>query len=241
MNQSSSSTATPESVQAAITQTLAQLRLYEEQHGRTPSSVALLAVSKTKPISLIKAALAAGQRDFGENYLDEALEKISKLGEEPCRWHFIGQIQSNKTALIASHFDWVHGIDREKIASRLAAQRPEHLPPLNCCIQLNIDEETSKAGVLAEQLPALCQHIMALPRLRLRGLMCIPAPRQDFEQQRTIFHAISSELNHLKSDYPELDTLSMGMSADTEAAVAEGSTMVRIGTALFGARAKKQN
>jgi len=241
VNQSSSSTSTPESVQSAITQTLAQLRVFEERHGREKSSVSLLAVSKTKPISLIKAAIAAGQRDFGENYLDEALEKIEGLAQEPCIWHFIGQIQSNKTALIASQFDWVHGIDREKIASRLAAQRPEHLAPLNCCIQLNIDEETSKAGVQAEQLPALCRHIMTLPQLKLRGLMCIPAPRQDFEKQREIFRQIRLQLDHMQSEFPELDTLSMGMSADTEAAVAEGSTMVRIGTALFGARPKREN
>ena len=241
MNQNSSST--PESVQTAITQTLAQLRLFEERHGRTPSSVSLLAVSKTKPVSLIEAALATGQRDFGENYLDEALEKIKALADKPhpCIWHFIGQIQSNKTSLIASHFDWVHGVDREKIATRLAAQRPEHLAPLNCCIQLNIDQETSKAGVLPDQLPTLCRHIMALPQLRLRGLMCIPAPREDFEQQRAIFREINLQLNHLQTEYPQLDTLSMGMSGDTEAAVAEGSTMVRIGTALFGARPKKEN
>jgi len=239
VNQNSSPAATPESVQSAITQTLAQLRALEERHGRAQSSVSLLAVSKTKPSSLIKAALAAGQHDFGENYLDEALEKISELAGEPCIWHFIGQIQSNKTALISSHFDWVHGIDREKIATRLAAQRPEHLAPLNCCIQLNIDQETSKAGVLAEQLPALCQHIMTLPQLRLRGLMCIPAPRENFEQQRAIFREVCQQLNRLQAQYPDLDTLSMGMSADTEAAVAEGSTMVRIGTALFGARPKK--
>jgi len=224
-------------VQDAIFRARRQIDSFEQQYARPSGSVALMAVSKTKPVAMIRAAIAAGQRDFGENYLDEALLKIAELKDEPCTWHFIGQIQSNKTASIASHFDWVHGIDREKIATRLSAQRPQELPPLDCCIQLNIDQEATKAGITPDALPALCQHISQLPRLRLRGLMCIPAPRNDLQGQRQLFNEVTRAMHNLQESFPGIDTLSMGMSGDLEAAIAEGSTMVRLGTALFGARA----
>ncbi len=230
---------TPEQIQQAIKSIREQIDAFQQRYDSAAPDVTLLAVSKTKPVELIRAAMAAGQRDFGENYLDEALTKIETIGREACTWHFIGQIQSNKTAAIAANFDWVHGIDRDKIATRLAAQRPDSLPPLNCCIQLNIDDEDTKAGVQPEQLPDLCAHIAELPQLALRGVMCIPAPRTELDEQRALFREVTRALYDIKASYPHLDTLSMGMSGDLEAAVAEGSTLVRIGTALFGARPAK--
>lgn len=225
-------------VTTALQSTRQQLQELEVRYEREPGSVALLAVSKTKPVSAIHEAIAAGQRDFGENYVDEAVGKIAELNDqhEDLSWHYIGQIQSNKTRLIAANFDWVHGIDRAKIATRLSEQRDAGKPPLNCCIQLNIDLEQSKAGIVPQQLPELCQHFQTLPNLQLRGLMCIPAPRSELGEQRELFHQVARELQQLQGDFPQLDTLSMGMSADIEAAVAEGSTMVRVGTAIFGAR-----
>lgn len=230
---------TADDIQQAIRATRKQIAEFQQRYEHAAQDVALLAVSKTKPVELIRAAMDAGQQDFGENYLDEALTKIATIGRDACIWHFIGQIQSNKTAAIAANFDWVHGIDRTKIATRLAAQRPESAAPLNCCIQLNIDCETTKAGVQPADLPALCEHIAGLPQLNLRGLMCIPAPRDDLPGQRELFRQVTQALRNLHSSHPQLDTLSMGMSGDLEAAIAEGSTMVRIGTALFGARAQK--
>lgn len=225
-------------VALALRETLQQLEQLQSNYSREPGSVGLLAVSKTKPVSAIREAIAVGQRDFGENYVDEAVNKIEELAEEAknCRWHYIGQIQSNKTRLIANHFDWVHGIDRAKIATRLSQQRDPALTPLNCCIQLNIDREESKAGVQPQDLAELCRHFNGLSNLRLRGLMCIPAPRSELEQQRELFRQVAAELRSLQAEFTQLDTLSMGMSADIEAAVAEGSTMVRVGTAIFGAR-----
>lgn len=227
-----------DNVATALQDTLHQLEQLQEKYGREPGSVALLAVSKTKPVTAIREAMAVGQRDFGENYVDEAVAKIDELRKESssCCWHYIGQIQSNKTRLIANYFDWVHGIDRAKIATRLSQQRDAGLPPLNCCIQLNLDREASKAGVQPHELPELCRHFSGLANLRLRGLMCIPAPRTELEEQRELFRQVASELHTLQAEFPDLDTLSMGMSADIEAAVAEGSTMVRVGTAIFGAR-----
>lgn len=233
---------TGHSVSEALSSTRARLEQWERDYKRPPGSVTLLAVSKTKPLEAIREAMAAGQLDFGENYVDEAVQKIVELKNgahetsAACRWHFIGQIQSNKTKLIANHFDWVHGIDRAKIATRLSDQRDSSLEPLNCCIQLNLDQEASKAGVLPADLPGLCDHFKDLPNLRLRGLMCIPAPREQLAEQRALFHQVATCLDGLQVVFPELDTLSMGMSADIEAAVAEGSTMVRVGTAIFGAR-----
>lgn len=193
----------------------------------------LLAVSKTQPAEAIREAFDAGLRDFGENYLQEALEKQADLADLPLRWHFIGPIQSNKTKAIAEHFDWVHSVDRLKIAQRLSEQRPDALGPLNICIQVNVSGEASKSGCSPEAVAALAETIATLPRLRLRGLMTIPAPTENPVEQRQAF----ARLRRLKETLgADLDTLSMGMSQDLEAAIAEGATWVRIGTALFGAR-----
>ena len=198
--------------------------------GRNPQEVTLIAVSKTRPASAIRDAWAAGIRHVGENYLQEALDKQAQLSELPLVWHFIGPIQSNKTKSIAEHFDWVHGVDRLKIARRLSEQRPADLPPLNICLQVNISREPSKSGVLPEELAALAAEVATLPNLKLRGLMAIPAPASDSEGRRAPLKALREAL-HLP-----LDTLSMGMSDDLTEAVQEGATQVRIGTALFGER-----
>jgi len=200
---------------------------------RDPASVGLLAVSKTKPASDLREAYTAGLRDFGENYLQEALGKQLELSDLPLCWHFIGPIQSNKTRAIAENFDWVHSVDRLKIAQRLSEQRPEALEPLNICIQVNVSGEASKSGCTPQDLPALAAAIMSLPRLRLRGLMAIPEPTDDPAAQNASFAAVRTLQEQL---HLPLDTLSMGMSHDLEAAVAQGATWVRIGTALFGAR-----
>jgi len=207
-----------------------------QQFGRERGSVQLLAVSKTKPISAIREAAACGQRHFGENYLQEALEKIEALGDDALVWHFIGPIQANKTAAIARHFSWVHTIDRLKIAQRLNDQRPASLPSLNVCLQVNSSDEASKSGITLEELPELATAVSRLPQLRLRGLMTIPAPEHNFENQRRPFCKVREALEQLNSDGYALDTLSMGMSNDMEAAIAEGATLVRIGSALFGRR-----
>lgn len=200
---------------------------------RDPASVGLLAVSKTKPASDLREAYDAGLRDFGENYLQEALGKQAELSDLPLIWHFIGPIQSNKTRAIAEHFAWVHSVDRLKIAQRLSEQRPPVLPPLNICIQVNVSGEASKSGCSPEDLPALAQAISVLPNLKLRGLMAIPEPTDDRDEQNASFAAVSTLQAQLGLP---LDTLSMGMSHDLEAAIAQGATWVRIGTALFGAR-----
>ncbi|WP_460046525.1 YggS family pyridoxal phosphate-dependent enzyme [Pseudomonas sp. S2_H01] len=200
---------------------------------RDPGSVGLLAVSKTKPASDLREAYTAGLRDFGENYLQEALGKQTELSDLPLIWHFIGPIQSNKTRAIAENFAWVHSVDRLKIAQRLSEQRPADLPPLNICIQVNVSGEASKSGCTPEDLPALAQAISALPNLRLRGLMAIPEPTEDSDEQNAAFAAVRTLQDQLNLP---LDTLSMGMSHDLEAAIAQGATWVRIGTALFGAR-----
>ena len=201
--------------------------------GRDPASIKLLAVSKTKPAAAVREAYAAGVRDVGENYLQEALEKQAELRDLPLIWHFIGPIQSNKTKPIAEHFAWVHSVDRLKIAQRLSEQRPAELPPLNICLQVNVSGETSKSGCEPGDLSALAHAVSQLPRLRLRGLMAIPEPSDDPATQ----HAAFARLRELRDALGlGLDTLSMGMSHDLEAAIAEGATWVRIGTALFGAR-----
>ena len=203
---------------------------------RDPHSVQLLAVSKTKPAAALREAHAAGLRDFGENYLQEALGKQQELADLPLSWHFIGPIQSNKTRAIAEHFDWVHSVDRLKIAQRLSEQRPAELPPLNICIQVNVSGEASKSGCAPADLPALASAIGALPRLQLRGLMAIPEPTEDRAAQDAAFAAVQRLNNDLRDSLKlPLDTLSMGMSHDLEAAIAQGATWVRIGTALFGA------
>lgn len=201
--------------------------------GRDPASVQLLAVSKTKPASAIREIHAAGVRDVGENYLQEALTKQHALSDLPLIWHFIGPIQSNKTKAIAEHFDWVHSVDRLKIAQRLSEQRPAGLAPLNLCLQVNVSGEDSKSGCAPADLPALAQAVAGLPNLRLRGLMAIPEPTDDRAAQEAAF----ARLRQLQESLGlGLDTLSMGMSHDLEAAIAQGATWVRIGTALFGAR-----
>jgi pyridoxal phosphate enzyme (YggS family) len=203
--------------------------------GRAPEAIQLVAVSKTQPAAALAAAYRCGQRHFGENYLQEALEKQARLGHCAITWHFIGPIQSNKTRPIAEHFHWVHSVDRLKIAQRLSEQRPGDLPPLNVCLQVNISGEDSKSGAEPAALAELAAAVAALPRLRLRGLMCIPAPCDDPLRQRRPFAA----LRELRQSLPVagLDTLSMGMTDDLEAAVAEGATILRIGTAIFGSRA----
>lgn len=200
---------------------------------RDPATIGLLAVSKTKPAEALREAYAAGLRDFGENYLQEALSKQTELADLPLCWHFIGPIQSNKTRAIAENFAWVHSVDRLKIAQRLSEQRPEGLPPLNICIQVNVSGEASKSGCTPADLPALAQAISQLPRLQLRGLMAIPEPTDDSAEQNAAFAAVRDLQQQLNLP---LDTLSMGMSHDLEAAIAQGATWVRIGTALFGAR-----
>ena len=199
-------------------------------------SVTLCAVSKAQPATAIRAAYDAGQTVFGENYLQEALQKQAELEDCAIAWHFIGPIQSNKTQPIARHFDWVHSVDRLKIAQRLSDARPSDLPPLNICLQVNISEEASKSGASGQELLELALNIKQLPHLQLRGLMAIPAPCSNFEQQRDQFRQVRALFDHLNSHGLQLDTLSIGMSGDFAAAIAEGATLVRIGTAIFGAR-----
>ncbi|MEJ2257880.1 MAG: YggS family pyridoxal phosphate-dependent enzyme [Woeseiaceae bacterium] len=203
---------------------------------RDPADVHLLAVSKKQPLTKIREAAAAGQRHFGENFVQEGLEKIGALAELDLTWHFIGHLQSNKTRLVAESFDWVHTIDKIKTARRLSEQRPPGMPPLNICIQVNVDAEASKAGISPDKLHELAAACAELPHLRLRGLMCLPAIREGFEAQRVPFAALRRMAGELRQRGQEIDTLSMGMTADYRAAVFEGATIVRIGTALFGAR-----
>lgn len=207
-----------------------------KQYGRDPDAITLLAVTKKQSIDTVRAAYAAGQRIFGENYLQEALPKIEALTGMGCEWHFIGPIQSNKTRKIAENFDWVQSVASSSIAKRLHEQRPAHLPPLNICIEVNLNAEASKSGVTPENLMALAQTCQSLSRLRLRGLMAIPAPSDDMVAARANFHHLYELQQQLKSMNMAVDTLSMGMSHDLEAAIAEGSTLVRIGQAIFGPR-----
>ncbi|MCZ4674149.1 YggS family pyridoxal phosphate-dependent enzyme [Citrobacter sedlakii] len=212
--------------------------------GRASEEVTLLAVSKTKPASAIEEAIAAGQRAFGENYVQEGVEKIRHFqaqGVEGLQWHFIGPLQSNKSRLVAEHFDWCHTIDRLRIAARLSEQRPAELPPLNVLIQINISDENSKSGISLEALDALAAEVVELPHLRLRGLMAIPAPESDYVRQFEVARQMAVAFAGLQARYPDVDTLSLGMSDDMDAAIAAGSTMVRIGTAIFGARDYTKN
>lgn len=208
----------------------------EARYGRTPGSVHLLAVSKTRQAAEVDAGVAEGQRRFGENVLQEALEKMEAVADKSLEWHFIGSVQTNKTRRIAESFQWVHSVERLKIARRLSEQRPEHLPPLKVCIQVNISGEVSKSGTRPAELAELAAGVRALPGLDLCGLMAIPAAVPEFDAQRMAFRKLRELKESLQDDGYELDTLSMGMSADMEAAIAEGATMVRIGTALFGPR-----
>lgn len=224
-------------VMSTIAENIAKVRVRireaEQAKNRTPDSVQLLAVSKTKPAAAIREAFACGLADFGENYLQEALLKQAELADLPLTWHFIGPIQSNKTRPIAEHFDWVHSVDRLKVAQRLSEQRPANLPPLNVLLQVNVSGEDSKSGCSPAELPALAQAVAQLPQLKLRGLMAIPEPTDDVAAQHAAFARLRELMQALNLG---LDTLSMGMSHDLEAAIGEGATWVRIGTALFGAR-----
>lgn len=211
-----------------------QIQQAEMDGHRKSGAVLLLAVSKTKPAGYIAAAYQAGQRHFGESYVQEALLKQQQLGAFDITWHFIGPLQSNKTKAIASHFDWVHSVDSFKIARRLSEQRPANLAPLNICLQVNISGEDSKSGINLDALPQLIEQVSKLPKLKLRGVMAIPAPANDFEQQRLPYRALSQAVARLQR--LDLDTFSYGMTGDLRAAIAEGATIVRIGTALFGAR-----
>jgi PLP dependent protein len=198
--------------------------------------VTLVAVTKAKTAESVRLAATAGVTDFGENYLQEALAKMDQLADLPLQWHFIGGIQSNKTRPIAERFDWVHGVDRLNVARRLSEQRPFHAPPLNVCLQVALDPEPTKGGVSPDGLESLAADVAALPRLKLRGLMCVPPPQRAPEAQRPVFARLRVALQELNAAGLKLDTLSMGMSADFECAIAEGATLVRIGTALFGSR-----
>jgi pyridoxal phosphate enzyme (YggS family) len=220
---------------AAVQQRIA---LAAQLASRDPRSVTLLAVSKTFPAEDVRAAHAAGQHAFGENYVQEALTKIETLADlrASLEWHFIGPLQSNKTRPVAENFDWVHSVDRLKIAQRLAEQRPAHLSPLNVCLQVNVSGEASKAGVSPAEAAEVAHAIAALPQLRLRGLMSIPEPAGTIDAQRLPHRQLRELFEQLRADGLELDTLSMGMSSDLEAAVLEGATIVRVGTAIFGAR-----
>ena len=228
----------PQFSPTALQSVLARIAQAAARAGRDPASVRLLAVSKQQPESMVRAAAAAGQREFGENYVQEGADKVDELADVPgLVWHFIGQLQANKTREVAARFDWVHTVDRERIASRLSAQRPHHAPPLQVLLQVRLADEAGKGGVAPTEVPALATAVAALPRLQLRGLMCIPPSATDLEAQRAPFRRLRELLETLNSAGHRLDTLSMGMSDDLEAAVLEGATIVRVGTAIFGRRA----
>jgi|RhiMetStandDraft_8_1073273.scaffolds.fasta_scaffold21874_2 pyridoxal phosphate enzyme (YggS family) len=206
------------------------------RYGRDANSVRLIAVSKSQPAAAIRAVAELGQREFGENYVQEALPKLEQLADLKLTWHYIGQLQTNKTRPVAEHFHWVHTLDRERIAVRLSEQRSPHAAPLNVCIQVRLADEPGKGGISKTELAALARRVVELPRLQLRGLMCIPPPREGFEAQRQLFAELADCAQALRDQGMPLDTLSMGMSGDLEAAVAAGATCVRIGTAIFGER-----
>lgn len=225
----------------SISQNLSQIsqhiQQFSQQAKRPENSVKLLAVSKTKPVEAIQEAIDAGQRAFGENYVQEGVEKVQFFANRSdLEWHFIGNLQSNKTRVVAEHFDWVQTIDRLKIAHRLSEQRPANLPPLNVLIQVNISDEDSKSGIQPSEIFTLASEIAQLPNLRLRGLMAIPKPESEPEQQKIALAQMQTLFQQLQSQFDGIDTLSMGMSDDMQAAIECGSTMVRIGTAIFGAR-----
>jgi len=227
-------------IAAALTAVRQSIEVASLAASRSSTAVQLLAVSKKKPVSAVTAAWKAGQRAFGENYPTEAIAKINAFqSENPTanvEWHFIGSIQSRKASAIAQAFQWVHSVDRLKVAERLARHRPAAMGRLSVCIQVNLDQETSKSGVSEAEVPALAEQISQMQTLQLRGLMSIPAPRNDPEEQRAVFRRLANLQTTLQQRYPQLDTLSMGMTADMEAAIAEGATIVRVGTAIFGER-----
>ncbi len=228
-------------LQLRLQRVLQRINTAIARYSREPDSVTLLAVSKTRTSDELRELAAQGIHRFGENYLQEALDKMAELSDLPLQWHFIGPIQSNKTRSIAEHFDWVHSVDRFKIAQRLSEQRPPAMPPLDICLQVNISEEVSKSGVHPNELPELAREVARLPHLRLRGLMAIPAPAETFDEQSRPFRALRLAMERLNAEGLALDTLSMGMSDDLEAAIAEGATIVRVGSALFGPRPPKSS
>lgn len=226
-------------IAANLAQVRQQITRAAQSCDRDPQKITLLAVSKTKSASSITQAIAAGQLAFGENYVQEAVEKIqyfASLGIDNLQWHFIGPLQANKSRLVAGHFDWCHTVDRLRIAQRLNDQRPAHRPPLNVLIQINISDESSKSGIDLANLDVLASHIVTLPRLLLRGIMAIPAPEPDYAKQFAVARQMAAAFDWLKTRYGSVDTLSLGMSGDMLAAIAAGSTLVRIGTAIFGVR-----
>lgn len=236
-----------QTIQENLTNVRERIASSAQKCDRNPNSVTLLAVSKTKPTSDIEQAIAAGQRQFGENYVQEGVDKINyfidkgfndenRSEKQNLVWHFIGPLQSNKSRLVAENFDWCHTIDRLKIAQRLSSQRPESMKPLNVLIQINISDENSKSGIELTELAQLAANVAELPNITLRGLMAIPAPEHDFAKQVAVFKQMEAAYLELKAQYPQIDTLSMGMTDDMDAAIASGSTLVRIGTAIFGAR-----
>ena len=226
----------PQNLPENIRQVQERIKRAVAECGRSVDSVTLLAVCKSQPADIVRAAARAGLSEFGESYVQEALGKIEALRDLPLTWHFVGKIQTNKTRDIAENFAWVHGVDRLRIAERLSGQRPFHAPPLNICLQVNIGAEASKGGVAPAEASALAAQVAALPRLRLRGLMCIPPADLDTAALRRLFAKLADLFASLNAGGAHLDTLSMGMSADLEAAILEGATLVRVGTALFGAR-----
>lgn len=223
-------------VRDRLTETRNRIASAAMRYGREADSVRLIAVSKTQPADAIRAVAALGQTDFAENYLQEALPKLAALADLQLTWHFIGQLQGNKTRAVAESFHWVHTLDRERIAVRLHEQRHTHAPPLNVCLQVRLEDEPGKGGISKTEVAALAGKVLELPRLRLRGLMCIPPPRESFEAQRQLFAELADCARALREQGMPVDTLSMGMSGDLEAAVAAGATCVRIGTAIFGER-----
>ncbi len=223
-------------VATAVQAVHARIQAACAEAGRDPATVQLLAVSKTQPADLIRAAYAAGQRAFGESYVQEALAKQAALDDLAIEWHYIGPLQRKKTRAVAEHFAWIHSIDRLELAERLSWQRPEHLPPLQVCVQVNVGGEASKRGVPPEAAIALAREVAGLPRLQLRGFMTIPPPSLDPATQRGYFHVLAELLRQARTEGLRLDTLSMGMSQDLESAIAEGATIIRVGTAIFGAR-----
>jgi pyridoxal phosphate enzyme (YggS family) len=231
-----SADATAANLRKALAETRTRIASAASRCGRDPGSVGLLAITKGQPAEIIRVAAELGQLDFGENYLQEAIPKLSALEDLPLRWHYTGQIQSNKTRPIAERFAWVHTVDRERIATRLSEQRPHHAPLLNICVQVRLADEPGKGGVVPAEALELIRRVSALPRLKLRGLMCIPPPLHTFEEQHAAFRQVADCLAHVNRQGYTLDTLSMGMSADLEAAIVAGATWVRIGTAIFGER-----
>ncbi len=227
------------SIAENLTRVRGQIQSCAVKNHRSEQDIALLAVSKTRPAQDLRAAFNEGQRNFGENYLQEALEKIEALKDLDICWHFIGPLQSNKTRAVAENFHWLHTVDRLKIAKRLSEQRPANLPPLNICIQVNVSDEESKSGCKPDKLEELATEIVKLPNLCLRGLMAIPKASENSDEQRQAFARMKQLLKQLQLTHDSVDTLSMGMSGDMDSAIAEGATIVRIGTAIFGARPPK--